>query len=165
MPERPQEPRGAPPYAEEEVRYENAAAGVALAGTLTKPPRGGPHPAALLITGSGPMDRDETVAGHRLFLVLADYPTRRGIAVLRGDDRGVGESTGDFASAAADDFAADARAGFDFLLGRADIDADRIGLIGHSDGAVIAPMLAAASQDVAWAVLMAGLRRHLLRRP
>jgi dienelactone hydrolase len=77
----------------------------------------------------------------------------------------VGESTGDFASAATDDFAADARAGFDFLLGRADIDADRIGLIGHSDGAVIAPMLAAASQDVAWAVLMAGLRRHLLRRP
>jgi uncharacterized protein len=156
MPERPQEPRGAPPYAEEQVRYENAAAHVRLAGTLTKPPGRGPHPAALLITGSGPHDRDETVAGHRPFLVLADYLTRRDIAVLRADDRGVGESTGDFAAAATDDFAADARAGFDFLRGRDDIDANRIGLIGHSDGAVIAPMLAAASADVAWIVMMAG---------
>ena len=156
MPERPQEPQGAPPYAQEQVRYKNAAARVTLAGTLTKPPRRGPHPAALLITGSGPHDRDETVAGHRPFLVLADYLTRRDIAVLRADDRGVGESTGDFASAATDDFAADAGAGFDFLRRRDDIDANRIGLIGHSDGAVIAPELAAARSDVAWIVMMAG---------
>jgi hypothetical protein len=155
MPDRPQEPRGAPPYDREQVRYPSAP-GVVLAGTLTKPRGRGPHPGAVLITGSGPQDRDETVFGHRPFLVLADYLTRRGVAVLRSDDRGVGESTGDFAAAAIQDLAADARAGFDFLRGGDDIDADRVGLIGHSDGAVIAPLLAAASVEIAWIVLMAG---------
>jgi uncharacterized protein len=156
VPARPQEPEGSPPYEQEEVRYESIAAGVTLAGTLTTPRRRGPYPATVLILGSGPMDRDETVFGHRPFLVLTDRLTRRGIAVLRADDRGVGESTGDFAAADIEDFATDARAGFDFLRGREEIDADRTGLIGHSDGAVIAPMLAAASPHIAWVVMMPG---------
>jgi pimeloyl-ACP methyl ester carboxylesterase len=109
-----------------------------------------------LITGSGPHDRDETVFGHRPFLVLADHLTRLGLAVLRLDDRGVGESTGDRRSATTADYAADTRAGFDFLRRRPEIDPSRTGLIGHSEGAVIAPMLAAESTDVAWIVMLAG---------
>jgi uncharacterized protein len=155
-PRRAQEPIPPFPYEEEQVRYENRAARVTLAGTLTKPLTEGPFPAALLITGSGPHDRNETVLGHRPFLVLADHLTRRGIAVLRSDDRGVGESTGDFAAAAADDFAADALAAVEFLQGRSDVRTDRIGLIGHSDGGVIAPMLAADSPGVAWIAMLAG---------
>jgi uncharacterized protein len=120
-------------------------------------PRGkGPFPAALLITGSGPQDRDETILGHKPFLVLADYLTRRGIAVLRVDDRGVAKSTGVFASATSADFADDVEAGVEFLKHRADIDAKQIGLIGHSEGGVIAPMIAARSKDIAFIVMMAG---------
>ena len=94
-PRRLQEPSPPFPYEQEQIAYENPGAGMTLAGTLTKPGSGGPHPAAVLITGSGPHDRDETVFGHRPFLVLADQLTRHGVAVLRADDRGVGESTGD----------------------------------------------------------------------
>ena len=155
-PRRAQEPIPPFPYEEEQVRYENRAAQVTLAGTLTKPRTDGPFPSALLITGSGPHDRNETLLGHRPFLVLADHLTRHGIAVLRSDDRGVGESTGDFAAAAADDFAADAGAAVEFLKGRSDVRADGIGLVGHSDGGVIAPMLAADSPDVAWIAMLAG---------
>jgi uncharacterized protein len=155
-PRRPQDPIPPYPYEEEQARYENRAARVTLAGTLTKPRAEGRFPAALLLTGSGPHDRNETVLGHRPFLVLADHLTRHGIAVLRSDDRGVGESTGDFAAAAADDFAADALAAVDFLKGRSDVRADGIGLIGHSDGGVIAPKVAAESPDVGWIVMLAG---------
>jgi hypothetical protein len=154
---RPQEPRRPLPYDETEVAYENKAAGVKLAGTLTVPRGKGPFPAALLITGSGPQDRDETIFGHRPFLVLADHLTRRGIAVLRADDRGVGKSTGQFADATTADFAADAEAGLDFLLKRPGIDAARIGLIGHSEGGLIAPMVASRRSDVAFVVLLAGM--------
>ncbi|MCI0485946.1 MAG: CocE/NonD family hydrolase [Blastocatellia bacterium] len=153
---RPQEPKKPYPYDEEEVVYDNPEAGVKLAGTLTFPRAEGPFPAVLLITGSGPQDRDEALLGHRPFLVLADYLTRRGIAVLRVDDRGVGESTGDFGKATSEDFASDALAGIEFLKGRKEIDARRIGLIGHSEGGMIAPMVAAKSSDVAFIVLMAG---------
>jgi pimeloyl-ACP methyl ester carboxylesterase len=153
---RPQEPKPPYPYLEEEVVYENKKAGVKLAGTLTKPRGAGPFAAALLITGSGPQDRNEAIFGHKPFLVLADYLTRRGVAVLRTDDRGVGKSTGVFATATTEDFAQDAEAGVEFLKGRPEIDSRRIGLIGHSEGGVIAPMLAARSRDIAFIVLMAG---------
>ena len=154
---RPQEPKKPYPYREEEVAYENPAAAIKLAGTLTLPGGDGPFPAALLITGSGPQDRDETVMGHKPFWVLADHLTRRGIAVLRVDDRGVGGSGGDPALATSLDFSGDVLAGIAYLKGRKDIDPKRIGLIGHSEGGLIAPLAASQnSVDVAFVVLMAG---------
>jgi len=155
---RPQEPKPPLPYEVEEVSYASAA-GVKLAGTLTLPKDGkGPFPAVVLISGSGPQDRDESLMGHRPFLVLADALTRRGVAVLRADDRGVGKSTGSFAKATTDDFATDALAGVAFLKARADVDAKRIGLVGHSEGGVVAPLAAARQPaDVAFVVLLAGV--------
>jgi hypothetical protein len=153
---RPQEPEKPYPYQEEEAIYENKKAGVKLAGTLTLPYSGGPFPAVLLISGSGAQDRDETILGHKPFLVLADYLTRRGIAVLRVDDRGIGGSTGDLSQATSKDFAGDVLAGIDYLKGRKEIDPNKIGLIGHSEGGLIAPMVAARSPDVAFIVMMAG---------
>jgi len=153
---RPQEPSKPYPYVEEDVTYENAQAGITLAGTLTMPRTSGPFPAVLLITGSGAQDRDETVFGHKPFLILADYLTQRGIAVLRVDDRGVGGSKGDAAQATSEDFAADALAGVEYLKARRQVDPKRIGLIGHSEGGIIAPMVAVQSRDVAFIVLMAG---------
>jgi pimeloyl-ACP methyl ester carboxylesterase len=129
---------------------------VKMAGTLTLPPSGGPFPAVLLLTGSGAQDRDETILGHKPFLVLADYLTRRGIAVLRVDDRGVGGSTGLTKSSTSEDFAGDALAGVAFLKRRMEIDPAKIGLIGHSEGGLIAPIAASRSKDVAFIVLMAG---------
>jgi fermentation-respiration switch protein FrsA (DUF1100 family) len=153
---RPQEPKPPYPYDEKEVVYKNKKAGVKLAGTLTLPKSGGPFPAVLLITGSGAQDRDETVFGHRPFLVLADYLTRRGIAVLRVDDRGMGKSTGEFAKATSEDFAGDALAGVAYLKSLKEINPKKIGLIGHSEGGMIAPMVAIKSRDVAFIVMMAG---------
>jgi pimeloyl-ACP methyl ester carboxylesterase len=155
---RPQEPHKPYPYREEEVSYANTAAGIKLGGTLTLPKGAGPFPAVLLITGSGQQDRNETpAADHKPFLVLSDYLTRRGIAVLRVDDRGIGASTGDFAKSTTADFASDTLAGVKFLKARSDIQHNRIGLIGHSEGGVVAPMVAAQSSDVAFIVLMAGM--------
>ncbi len=153
---RPQEPQKPYPYDAEEIAYENAKAGVKLAGTLTLPRAGGPFPCALLITGSGPEDRDEAVFGHRPFLVLADHLTRHGIAVLRVDDRGVGGSTGSTMRSTSEDFASDAIAGIEFLEGRKEIDRRHIGLIGHSEGGLIAPMVAVRRHDVAFIVMLAG---------
>jgi hypothetical protein len=155
---RPQMPVCPFPYREEEVRYRNprAKGRVTLAGTLTIPPGEGPFPAAILIAGSGSLDRDETVAGHKPFLVLADYLTRRGIAVLRADKRGAGESGGDSAKALTADYASDVEAGVAFLRTRPEVDGRRIGLVGHSEGGVIAPMVAAEDRGIAFAVLMAG---------
>jgi pimeloyl-ACP methyl ester carboxylesterase len=110
----------------------------------------------LLITGSGPQNRNEELMGHEPFLVLADYLTRRGIAVLRADDRGIGGSTGEFASATSKDFAGDVLAGVNYLKTRSELNQKQIGLIGHSEGGMIAPMVAAQSKDVAFVVLMAG---------
>lgn len=155
-PRRPQEPQKPYPYKEEEVTFENPNAGVTLSGTLTLPFEGGPFPAVILISGSGPQDRDESVFGHKPFLVLADYLTRAGIAVLRYDDRGVGKSTGDFESATTRDFAEDAKSAIAFLKTRKDIRPNKIGLLGHSEGGIIAPLVASESQDVAFIVLMAG---------
>lgn len=153
---RPQEPQKPFPYREEEVNYRDNNAGIELSGTLTLPTSKAPCPAVILITGSGPQDRDETVFGHRPFLVLADYLTRQGIAVLRADDRGVGKSTGTFATATSEDFASDVMAGINYLKSRHDINPKLIGLIGHSEGGMIAPMVAARSTDVAFIVLLAG---------
>jgi fermentation-respiration switch protein FrsA (DUF1100 family) len=155
-PKRPQEPQPPFPYEVVEVGFDNPEAGIRLAGTLTVPAGDGPHPAVVLITGSGPEDRDETVFGHRPFFVLADYLTRRGIVVLRHDDRGVGESTGDFAVATMPDFVSDALAAVAWLKARPEVDPSRIGLLGHSEGATLSPMAANTSGDVAFVVLLAG---------
>ena len=151
-----QEPTRPYPYNEEEVTVSNKAQNVTLAGTLTLPRAKGPFPAVLLITGSGPQDRDEALLGHRPFLVLSDYLTRRGIAVLRVDDRGVGKSTGSFGAATSADFVTDAQACVAYLTSRKDIDAAQIGLIGHSEGGMIAPFVASQSPDIAFIVMMAG---------
>jgi pimeloyl-ACP methyl ester carboxylesterase len=153
---KPQEPQRPYPYVEEEVTYQNAQDGATLAGTLTLPFARGVFPAVILITGSGQEDRDESAYGHRPFLVLADYLTRRGIAVLRVDDRGVGGSTGEVLQATSEDFARDVLAGVEYLKTRRAVDPRRIGLIGHSEGGIIAPLAAVDSNDVAFLVLMAG---------
>jgi pimeloyl-ACP methyl ester carboxylesterase len=153
---RPQNPVKPYPYHDEDVSYANPAASITLAATLTIPPGKGPFPAVLLITGSGPQDRDEALMGHRPFLVLSDYLTRRGIAVLRADDRGVGKSGGVFASGTTANFATDAEAGVEYLKERPEVNPHKIGLIGHSEGGIIAPLVAARNPDVAFVVMMAG---------
>lgn len=153
---RPQVPSKPYPYREEDVAIENRTAHLTLAGTLTLPRGKGPFPAVLLITGSGPQDRDESIMGHKPFLVLADYLTRRGIAVLRADDRGTAQSSGNFATATTADFVTDAEAGVAYLNSRAEIDHRKIGLIGHSEGGAIAAAVAARDRQIAWIVLLAG---------
>lgn len=153
---RPQEPEEPYPYDEEDVRFENEADKVTLAGTLTLPRSAGPHPAVVLISGSGPQNRDEELMGHKPFLVLADHLTRQGIAVLRYDDRGTAESTGDFAAATSEDLARDVQAAVDFLKTRTDIAKGKIGLAGHSEGGLIAPMLAVKKNNVDFIVMLAG---------
>ncbi len=152
---RPQTPAYPYPYLEETVSFPNPSANVELAGTITLPKGPGPFPATILIAGSGPHDRDESMSGHKPFLILADYLTRKGIAVLRYDKRGIGASTGSVDKATTLDFAADAQAAITYLKTRKDIDLKRIGLIGHSEGAMIASYVANHSQDVVWVVLLA----------
>jgi len=153
---RPQEPSEPLPYLAEDVTFTNAVASIELAGTLTLPDGPGPYPAAILISGSGPQNRNEEIFRHKPFLVLADYLTRHGIAVLRYDDRGVGESGGTFAAATSADFATDTEAALGYLQSRGEIDASRIGLIGHSEGGTIAPLVASRTDGVAFLVLIAG---------
>ena len=155
-PEYPEFPEKPYPYNEEEVKFEDKKAGIELAGTLTTPKEGGPFPAVVLVTGSGPQDRDETLLGHKPFLILADYLTRQGIAVLRYDDRGVGKSGGNFSGATTKDFVNDALAAIDYLKGRKDIINNETGIIGHSEGGLIGPLAAVESKDVNFIVLMAG---------
>ncbi len=153
---RPQEPKPPFPYRSEEVVFKNIGGGFDLAGTLTIPEKEGRYPVAILITGSGPQNRDEALSGHKPFLLLADYLTRQGIAVLRYDDRGVGKSGGIFTTATSFDFATDAESAIDFLKKRSEIDSLKIGLIGHSEGGIIAPIVASHRADVAFIILMAG---------
>lgn len=153
---RPQDPVAPFPYEEEEVSYSNADGSVKFAGTLTLPKSETPVAAVLLITGSGSQDRNETLLGHRPFLVLADHLTREGIAVLRVDDRGIGGTTGNTDDATSENFADDALAGVAFLQSRKEIDPKKIGLIGHSEGGLIGPLVASKSRDVAFIVMMAG---------
>ena len=152
-PTRPQDPEPPFPYSSADVTFQNG--DVTLAGTLTIPAGDGPFPAVVLLTGSGPQDRNEEVFDHRPFLVIADYLSRRGIAVLRYDDRGVGGSSGDIVNYTSADFAQDALAAVALLNDDDRIDATRIGLLGHSEGAMIAPMTAAESDRVAFIVLLA----------
>ena len=153
---RPQNPAKPYPYKEEEVTIPNDKANLALAGTLTIPRGPGPFPAAILLSGSGPHDRDESIVGHRPFLVLADHLTRKGVAVLRFDKRGIGKSTGDYAKATTEDFANDAEVALAYLKTRKEIDSKKTGLIGHSEGALLATIVATRSQGPAWIVLLAG---------
>ncbi|MDH7515958.1 MAG: alpha/beta fold hydrolase [Bacteroidota bacterium] len=153
---RPQEPKPPFPYSEREVTCRNEKDGVSIACTLTVPVGIGPFPAVVLISGSGPQDRDETIFNHKPFLVLADHLTREGIAVLRCDDRGVGKSTGSREHATTEDFTSDVLAAVHYLKSLPEIDAGKIGLIGHSEGGLIAPLAASRSRDVAFIVLLAG---------
>ena len=152
---RPQEPVKPYPYYDEEVVFENTEAEITLAGTLTLPSKKGKFPVVILISGSGPQDRDESFMGHKPFLVLSDYLTKQGIGVLRFDDRGHGESTGDFGNATTEDFSKDVLSAITYLRTRNDVDINNIGLIGHSEGGIIAPLVANNSKDVAFMVLLA----------
>ena len=149
---RPQDPQPPFPYEAADVVF--GSDGITLAGTLIVPDGSGPFPAAVLVSGSGPQDRDESLLGHKPFLVLADALARNGIATLRYDDRGVGGSTGDPLGATTVDLASDAKAAVDFLRDQPNIEA--IGIIGHSEGGLIAPIVALDNADVAFVVLLAG---------
>lgn len=153
---RPQEPKPPFDYTSEDIFFENTKAGIRLAGTITYPKGEGPFPAVVLISGSGPQDRNEEIFGHKPFLVIADYLTSRGIAVLRYDDRGVAQSKGDFAAATSFDFATDAEAAVNYLRQQPNINSNAIGIIGHSEGGMIAPIIAASDKSIAFIVLLAG---------
>ena len=153
---RPQEPQKPYSYYSEDIRFENTKDTVALYGTLTLPNKDGQFPAVVLISGSGPQNRDEELMGHKPFLVLSDYLTKNGIAVLRYDDRGTAKSKGIFSKGTSLDFSNDAEAAFNYLLTRKEILPNKIGLMGHSEGGLIAPMIAARNNKVAFVVLLAG---------
>ena len=153
---RPQEPSKPYSYYSEDVTFQNLNAKVSLAGTLTLPKKEGVFPVVILISGSGPQNRDEELLGHKPFLVLSDYFTKNGIAVLRYDDRGVGLSKGDFKTATSADFATDVESAIAYLKTRKEINKKQIGLVGHSEGGLIAPMVASKSKDVSFIVLLAG---------
>lgn len=156
IPSKPQTPKAPFDYQVEDVSFENLTQKIHLEGTFTKPKNGTKFPVVLMITGSGPQDRDETMGAHKTFLVIADHLTKLGIAVLRVDDRGIGKSTGNFVAATSADFATDVMAGIEYLKTRKDVDAGKIGLLGHSEGGLIAPYVAARSKDVAFIVMLAG---------
>lgn len=162
---RPQTPKAPFPYDEIAARVERKKAGVVLTGTLTMPYDIDPgfsrgkktkYPAVVLVSGSGQQNRDEELMGHKPFLVLADYLTRQGIAVLRYDDRGTGGSTGDVANATTLDFADDAEAMMEWLRQQPGIDPDRVGIVGHSEGGLIAPIVASRNRHTGFIVLLAG---------
>ena len=152
---RPQNPVKPYPYKEEEVSFPAGDGKARLAGTLTVPQSSGPFPAAVFISGSGATDRDSSVAGHKPFLVLADSLTRRGFAVLRYDKRGTGQSTGDSEQAGLDDLIRDAQSAVGYMKTRKEVDAKKLGVLGHSEGGIIAASLATRSNDVNWLVLLA----------
>lgn len=153
---RPQEPNPPYPYTSEEVTFTNYKFNIKLAGTLTIPSGTGPFKAVIMISGSGPQNRNEELMGHKPFLVIADYLSRNGIAVLRYDDRGVGSSQGKYSEATSADLATDAEAAFNFLKLNPEINNKEIGLIGHSEGGLIAPILASTNQDIGFIVSLAG---------
>jgi hypothetical protein len=155
-PNRPQNPQPPFPYEQQEVVFENIPAGIQLAGTLTIPEGTGPFPVMVTISGSGSQDRNSNFFEHKPFWVIADYLARLSVAVLRYDDRGIGGSTNSEIEATSADLAGDVIAAVSFLLDHPDIDPNRIGLIGHSEGGMIAPMVATEIEDIALIVLMAG---------
>jgi len=153
---RPQEPMPPYPYREEEVMFMNTVENFSLAGTLTLPQGDGPFPAVVLISGSGQQDRDESIYMHKPFKVLADHLTRNGIAVLRYDDRGMGKSKGSIIKATSMSFADDAEAAVTYLIERPEINSRKIGLAGHSEGGLIAPIVASRNRNIAFIVSLAG---------
>jgi len=153
---RPQEPAPPLPYRTEEVSFENPADGLTLAGTVTVPAGDGPFRGVVLVSGAGAQDRDGSMFGHRPMLVIADHLTRRGIAVLRFDDRGVGGSEGDFAAATPEDLATDVEAAVAFLASRTDVASDGVGVAGHSDGALAAALATRRDDGIAFLVMLAG---------
>ncbi len=160
---RPQEPKAPFPYEITETHFHNHEAGdIELFGTLTMPEGDGPFPAVVLISGSGPQNRDEELMGHKPFWIIADHFSRNGIAVLRYDDRGVAYSQGDFSKATSADFATDAAAAVKFLKYNPKINPDKIGFCGHSEGGMVAPLAAAGSDEYAFLVLMAGPGQNIV---
>lgn len=153
---RPQDPQMPFNYRAEEVTFTNKKEGNTLAGTLTIPEGDGPFPALVLVSGSGQQNRDEELMNHRPFWVIADYLSRRGVAVLRYDDRGMGGSTGEVLNATSMDFSYDAEAAFNFLLNRKEINASQVGILGHSEGGIINFMVAERRPEVAFLVSLAG---------
>ncbi|MBK6876865.1 MAG: alpha/beta hydrolase [Ignavibacteria bacterium] len=153
---RPQEPVKPYPYYSEDITFQNVKANISLAGTLTLPEKEGSFPVVIMISGSGPQNRDEELLGHKPFLVISDHLTKNGIGVLRFDDRGVGKSEGEFKTSTSADFATDVESAIAYLKTRKEIDKKKIGLIGHSEGGLIAPMVASQSEDVSFIVLLAG---------
>ena len=153
---RPQDPQPPFNYRAEEVTFTNKKEGNTLAGTLTIPEGDGPFPAVVLVSGSGQQNRDEELMNHRPFWVIADYLSRRGVAVLRYDDRGMGGSTGEVLNATSMDFSYDAEAAFNFLLNRKEINASQVGILGHSEGGIINFMVAERRPEVAFLVSLAG---------
>ncbi len=154
--ERPQTPKPPFPYQSYDVQYQNKNNSVSYGATITIPDGQGPFPAVVMITGSGIQNRDEEILRHKPFAVIADYLTRRGIIVLRVDDRGIGKTTGGDTTVTSADFANDVSVGVDYLLSRAEVNKKRIGLVGHSEGGMIAPMVATARKDISFIVLLAG---------
>ncbi len=153
---KPQTPVPPFSYNSEDVEYDNADKSVHFGATFTFPKTGGTFPTAILITGSGQQDRDETILGHKPFAVLADYLTKKGYAILRVDDRGMGKTTGTLVNVTSADFAKDVEAGLAYIKTRPEVDKTKIGLIGHSEGGNIAPMVAAENKDIYFIVLWAG---------
>ena len=152
----PQEPKEPFSYYSEEVTFDNAKEKVTLAGTLTLPKKEGNYPVVILISGSGAQNRNEEILGQKPFLLLSDYFTKNGIAVLRYDDRGVAKSTGDFKSATSENFASDVESAVEYLKTRKEINKNKIGLVGHSEGGMIAPMVASKRKDINFIVVLAG---------
>ena len=160
---RPQEPPKPYPYYTEEITFQNSQASITLAGTLTLPSAEGNYPTVILISGSGAQNRDEETSGHKPFLIIADHLTKHGLAVLRYDDRGVGQSTGDFKAATIADFASDVASAIKYLKTRKEVNSDKIGLIGHSEGGMVAPMVASNAKGVSFMVLLAGPGIELMK--
>jgi len=153
---RPQEPKGPYDYEIENVKFRNNLDSISLAGTLTYPKTATNFPVVILISGSGPQDRNSELMNHKPFLVIADYLTKRGIAVLRVDDRGTGASEGNYNQTGLNGFVNDTKGAIEYLRTRKDINHSKIGLIGHSLGGVIAPILASEDEGISFIVLLAG---------
>jgi hypothetical protein len=155
-PNRPQNPKKPYPYISKDVSFKNETDNILLKGTLTLPEKGSKFPAVVLVSGSGAQNRDEEIMSHKPFLVISDFLTRNGIAVLRYDDRGTAESEGDYSIATTYDFVNDAKYALEFLKLQPEIDKENIGIIGHSEGGVIAPIIASKDNQINYIVMLAG---------
>jgi hypothetical protein len=153
---RPQEPKAPFDYQIEEVKFKNTKDQITLAGTFTYPNGDGPFPTVILISGSGGQNRDEEIFNHKSFWVIADYFAKNGIATLRYDDRGIAQSEGNFATSTSADFAEDAKAGIEFLKVHPKVNSSKLGIVGHSEGGMIAPMVAASDSSIGFIILLAG---------